>query len=60
MNLDLEPRQWSVLLDVLESYLSELRYEISNTDSMKFRDALKEKKELLNEIVRKLKTPEAA
>lgn len=58
MTLELEPRHRSTLLEVLESYLSDLRYEIANTDSMTFRDGLKEKKAVLMEIVAMLEAHE--
>ena len=54
MQLELESRHRSTLLEVLESYLSDLRYEIADTDSMAFRDGLKEKKAVLMEIVEML------
>ena len=54
MQLELESRHRATLLEVLESYLSDLRYEIANTDSMAFREDLKAKKATLMDIVEKL------
>jgi len=42
LNLNIEERE--AIINVLESYLSNLRYEIADTDSMEFRNGLKEKK----------------
>jgi len=54
VQLSLTPEEASMLHDVLENYLSELRMEISNTDSMDFRERLKAKevflKRLLNDL----------
>jgi hypothetical protein len=43
-----------ILKSVLEEYISELRMEISNTDSMDFREALKRKEEFLKRLAGEL------
>ena len=43
------------LKHALESYLSDLRMEIVDTDSQDFRDGLKEEKHLLESVVVKIK-----
>lgn len=43
-----------VLRSVLEEYISELRMEISNTDSMDFREDLKRKEAMLKSLVSRL------
>jgi len=43
-----------VLRSVLEEYISELRMEVANTDSMDFRDDLKRKEEVLKALVERL------
>ena len=43
-----------VLRSVLEEYVSELRMEIANTDSMDFREGLKRKEEILKALVKRL------
>jgi len=43
-----------VLRSVLEEYISELRMEVANTDSMDFRDDLKRKEEVLKALVGRL------
>jgi len=53
LNLNIEERE--ALIQMLESYLSDLRYEIADTDSMKFRNGLKEKKVLLTKLLNTLR-----
>jgi len=43
-----------VLRSVLEEYISELRMEVANTDSMDFREELKRKEAVLKAMVKKL------
>ena len=51
VHLKLEPTEAEVLRMVLESYLSDLRMEIADTDSMDFREKLKARKATLRKIV---------
>lgn len=51
VHLELEPTDAEVLRLVLESYLSDLRMEIADTDSMEFREKLKTRKAVLRRIV---------
>ena len=51
VHLKLEPTEAEVLRMVLESYLSDLRMEIADTDSMDFREKLKARKQVLRGIV---------
>ncbi|HEX9688754.1 MAG TPA: hypothetical protein VGB47_06770 [Thermoanaerobaculia bacterium] len=44
-----------VLRSVLDEYISELRMEVSNTDSMDFREELKRKEEILKGLVGRLR-----
>lgn len=55
VKLELGTEEKQVLIDVLESYLSDLRMEISDTDLMDFREKLKFRKEILVGIVDDLK-----
>jgi hypothetical protein len=41
----------NILAMVLESYLSDLRMEIADTDSMDFRESLKKKKDVLKKVL---------
>lgn len=51
VHLVLEPTEAEILRMVLESYLSELRMEIANTDLMDYREKLKARKVVLRRIV---------
>ncbi len=51
IHLDLSREEREVLKHTLESYLSDLRYEIADTDKMDFRQRLKEKKAVLEKIL---------
>lgn len=47
LQVELTPNEIRILLEVLESYLSDLRMEIADTDRMDFREMLKERKGVL-------------
>ncbi len=49
--LNLTPEQAEVLKETLNSYIQDLRMEISNTDKYDFREMLKKKEEMLKEIM---------
>ncbi|MFA7535244.1 MAG: hypothetical protein WCY68_04075 [Desulfuromonadales bacterium] len=55
MLLEMTPEEGRLLQEVMESYLSDLRMEISDTDSLDYRMMLKERKERLAQILKKLK-----
>ncbi len=50
VHLDLTDKEMTILDEVLESYLSDLRYEIGNTDNLDFRNMLKERKAVLRKL----------
>ncbi len=52
--LALEQNEKETLTEVLESKLSNLRYEIADTDLYDFKQGLKERKSLLMSILEKL------
>lgn len=54
LELDLNTEEQSILKMVLESYLSDLRMEIADTDRMEFRDMLKERKAVLIKVIEAL------
>jgi len=56
VHLDLSDEEASVLHAALESYLSDLRYEIGNTDSLDYRNDLKAKKAVLRKVADALVT----
>ena len=51
IRIELQPAEAEVLATALESYLSDLRMEIADTDSMDFREGLKARKKTLRKIV---------
>ncbi|MCX8048312.1 MAG: hypothetical protein N3A55_01455 [Methylohalobius sp.] len=55
IQLDLNDAEKTYLIEALESYLSDLRYEIADTDSQDFREHLKEKKAALEKALAALK-----
>ena len=54
VHLELTPNDAEVLRFTLESYLSDLRMEIANTDLMDFRERLKDRKAILRRIANEL------
>ena len=53
--LHLTDDERQALIDTLESYLSDMRYEIADTDNFDFRQELKSKEALLEKVVSQLK-----
>ncbi|HEY3173632.1 MAG TPA: hypothetical protein VGK86_13775 [Thermoanaerobaculia bacterium] len=53
--IQLAEEEAEVLRSVLEEYISELRMEVANTDSMDFRENLKRKEEILKALVNQLR-----
>ena len=51
VRLELQPTEAEVLRMVLESYLSDLRMEIADTDSQDYRQKLEDRKMVLRRIV---------
>jgi hypothetical protein len=59
IQLDLTPDEAEILKTALESYLGDLRMEIAGTDSMDFRETLKDTKATLKKIVEALESQSA-
>ena len=55
--IDIAPDEVEMLRAILESYLSDLRMEISHTDSMDFREGLKRREVFLKKLLRELEAP---
>jgi len=55
IHLDLDATERSILTDTLESYLSDLSFEIADTDRKEYRDELKTKRDVLNKILQAVK-----
>ena len=54
MHIDITSEEAGMLKEVLETYLSDLRMEISSTDKMSFREEMKEKEDFLKRLIQKL------
>ena len=50
-NLTLTEEQREMLREILQSYLSDLRMEVADTDSYDYRQPLKRKEEFLKELL---------
>lgn len=55
--LEMTPEEIAALVAFLERYLPDLRVEIANTDQREFRKFLKQREELIREILQRLKQP---
>jgi hypothetical protein len=51
IHLDLDATERSILLETLESYLSDMSVEIADTDRFEFREQLKARRDVLNKIL---------
>jgi len=54
--LDLTSAQASLLKEILKTDLGDLRMEISDTDLKSFRDKLKEKEEVIKQLIERLES----
>jgi hypothetical protein len=54
IQLSLTTQEATELREVLESFVSDLRMEIANTDLKDFRDQLKQRESILNKIIQDL------
>ena len=54
MRIDLTQPEAAILRDVLENYVSDLRMEIADTDSMDLREELKGREALLKHLIGRL------
>ena len=54
IQLDLSRQEAETLVAILEHELSDLSYEIANTDSLDFRDGLRKKKAVLSKVLEEL------
>lgn len=57
MKLDLTEEEVRVLAEALHSYLGDLSTEIGKTDSMDFREGLKQRRDVLVGIAKALQGP---
>ncbi|MDW7712337.1 MAG: hypothetical protein SCH98_17865 [Deferrisomatales bacterium] len=54
IRVELTESEAATLQDVLDSYLSDLRMEIADTDRMDFREELKGRKKVLEDVLGRL------
>ena len=54
IELDLTREEREVLLETLQNDLSDLRMEIADTDSLDFRNMLKDRKAVLSKVIEAL------
>ena len=54
VHLELTPTDAEILRMALESYLSDLRMEIADTDSMDYREGLKAQKAVLRRVLEEI------
>ena len=53
-HIELRPEETGMLREVLESYLSDLRLEVADTEKMSFREELKKKEVFLKDVLKRL------
>lgn len=54
IQITLETHEATILGEILEAYLSDLRMEIADTDRKDFRETLKERKDVIKELLKVL------
>lgn len=55
ISLELSSEEHAVLLEILENYLSDLRMEIVDTDSIEFKKGLRIRKQVILDLLEKLR-----
>lgn len=58
-NLQLDENEAGIIAELLESAISDLGYEIANTDSADYRDGLKSKKAVAAAVLKRLQEASA-
>ena len=58
-DLQLDENEARVVAELLESAISDLGYEIANTDAADYRDGLKSKKATASEVLKRLQAASA-
>ncbi|HOD03732.1 MAG TPA: hypothetical protein PKH92_01695 [Anaerolineaceae bacterium] len=59
VRLELSPEQYQLLVELLESCLSDLRMEIVDTDRIDYKDMLKDRKDVLLRLLETLRSASA-
>jgi hypothetical protein len=55
VQIEITSEEAQMLLEILETYLSDLRMEIADTEQMDFREGLKRREVFLKELIQRLK-----
>ena len=56
LHLDLTPEDVNILIETLESAISDLRMEVADTDNVEYRAMLKNRERVLKQVLLLLKT----
>lgn len=56
MKLELSKKEVEVLLEVIQSYVDDLKYEIRHTDDRDYKEELKLKEKFIELLLEKVKT----
>lgn len=54
VRLELDPHESSMMNEILHSYLSDLRLEISSTEKLTFREDLKKKEAFIKNVIQRM------
>lgn len=55
MQLDISPQEYDLIVEVLQSYMQDLRSEIYSTDTSAYKHELKQRESVLDSFLRKLR-----
>lgn len=53
-HIELKPEETGMLREVLQSYLSDLRFEVADTEKLSFREDLKKREVFLKDVLKRL------
>ena len=54
MNIEINQEEKSVLTEALNSFLDDLHHEIHKTEDLRFKETLKHKKEIIQNLAKRL------
>jgi hypothetical protein len=54
VSLEFDPKESSMMNEILQSYLSDLRLEIADTEKMSFREDLKKKEVFIKDVMQRI------
>jgi hypothetical protein len=54
VSLEFDPKESSMMNEILQSYLSDLRLEIADTEKMSFREDLKKKEVFIKDVMERI------